>query len=301
MSHAHLLLLDNDPLNLDVLSGYFRSESGITVHTARTAQEAWMVLEQRNGLLDILVLDCLMFDYGSLDLILQIRADQRFAAIPIILQTPSAPSAEQMRNGASVGIYHYLTMPATRDATLSIIQAALSKSTFRTPLRQQSQCPSSHHTPLDACEFSIRTLEEADELAKVIAQACPNADTALLGISELLVNGVEHGNLGLSYEEKTRLALSDCWKSEVDRRSELPANLNKRVHLSFRREPEQITVRIADEGRGFAWQNYLELDPRRACDPNGRGIALARMLSFSSIHYEGCGNVAIATIASASN
>ena len=42
-------------------------------------------------------------------------------------------------------------------------------------------------------------------------------------------------------------------------------------------------------------------DARRACDPNGRGIALTRMLSFSSIHYEGCGNVAAATIAPASN
>jgi hypothetical protein len=39
------------------------------------------------------------------------------------------------------------------------------------------------------------------------------------------------------------------------------------------------------------------MDPERAFDPNGRGIALARLLSFSSIHYEGCGNVAIATIA----
>ena len=146
---------------------------------------------------------------------------------------------------------------------------------------------------------SMRTLEEAGELATLIAQACPNADAALFGISELLVNGVEHGNLGLSYEEKSQLALDNRWKSEVDRRSALPDNLGKRVRLSFRRESERITLRIADEGRGFAWRNYLELDPRRACDPNGRGIALARILSFSSIHYEGCGNVAVATIAPA--
>ncbi len=54
---------------------------------------------------------------------------------------------------------------------------------------------------------------------------------------------------------------------------------------------------LADDGQGFAWQDYLELDPRRACDPNGRGIALSKVLSFSSIHHEGCGNIAVATIA----
>jgi hypothetical protein len=38
------------------------------------------------------------------------------------------------------------------------------------------------------------------------------------------------------------------------------------------------------------------MDPDRAFDPNGRGIALARMLSFSCVKYEGCGNIAVATI-----
>jgi hypothetical protein len=55
-------------------------------------------------------------------------------------------------------------------------------------------------------------------------------------------------------------------------------------------------LKIYDEGHGFPWQNFLELSAERACDPNGRGIALARMMSFSQISYEGCGNIAIATL-----
>jgi len=53
---------------------------------------------------------------------------------------------------------------------------------------------------------------------------------------------------------------------------------------------------VADQGQGFNWRSFLEMDPLRAFDPNGRGIALARMLSFSNICYEGCGNTAVATI-----
>ena len=113
---------------------------------------------------------------------------------------------------------------------------------------------------------------------------------------ELLVNAVEHGNLGLSYEEKTQLKLNDGWRDEIDRRSALPENAAKQVHLSFQRLNETVTIRITDQGHGFPWQEFLDFNPDRACDPNGRGIALARMMSFCSIHYEGCGNVAVATL-----
>lgn len=301
MTDAHLLLVDSDSHSRDTLVGYFQSETGITFHTVCKPQEAWVVLQDRAERFDLMILDCLMPERGGLDLLHRIKGDQRLAEIPIVLQTPTPPTADQMHDGAAAGAYHYLTVPAQHDAVLSIVHAALTKSSFRNALRRQLRNQPGNPRQLDTCEFSIRTLEEAGELATLIAQACPNADAALFGISELLVNGVEHGNLGLSYEEKSQLALDNCWKSEVDRRSALPDNLGKRVRLSFRREPERITLRIADEGRGFAWRNYLELDPRRACDPNGRGIALARMLSFSSIHYEGCGNVAVATIAPASN
>ena len=114
-----------------------------------------------------------------------------------------------------------------------------------------------------------------------------------MGISELLVNGVEHGNLGLSYAEKSTHKREDTWQEEINRRATLPENQGKRVRLSFSRNHDTVTLRIRDEGAGFDWQRFLEMDPERAFDPNGRGIALARMLSFSRIVYEGCRNIAV--------
>jgi len=294
---AHLLLVDRDPLNLAMLVDCFRAEPGITCHAADSLEAALPRLQAHDEYFDLMIADCLMPGRDGLDRLRGMRKDERLAGIPIVLQTPRPPTLEQLREAAAAGAYHYLTMPCRHDAVVSIVHAALTKSSFRNTLRRKLHARSTAEHALDACEFAIRTLEEAGELATLVARACPNAEAALFGISELLVNGVEHGNLGLSYAEKSQLALDNCWKSEVDRRSEHPDNLGKRVRLSFRREAHQITLRIADEGRGFSWQNYLELDPRRACDPNGRGIALSKMLSFSSIHYEGCGNVAVATIA----
>ncbi|HLD95062.1 MAG TPA: response regulator, partial [Alphaproteobacteria bacterium] len=54
-------------------------------------------------------------------------------------------------------------------------------------------------------------------------------------------------------------------------------------------------IRIKDQGNGFDWKKYLELSPERATDPHGRGIAMAKTLSFSRLEYQGCGNEVVAT------
>ena len=51
-----------------------------------------------------------------------------------------------------------------------------------------------------------------------------------------------------------------------------------------------------EQGKGFDWSKFLSFDPDRAFDPNGRGIAMARTMSFSSLEYQGCGNVVVARI-----
>ena len=46
----------------------------------------------------------------------------------------------------------------------------------------------------------------------------------------------------------------------------------------------------------FDWQRFLTFDPERAFDPNGRGIAMARMMSFATLEYQGRGNVVVASV-----
>ena len=51
-----------------------------------------------------------------------------------------------------------------------------------------------------------------------------------------------------------------------------------------------MKVSIADEGPGFAWQEYLTISPDRAFAPNGRGIAVSRQMAFVDMQYLGSGN-----------
>ena len=111
-----------------------------------------------------------------------------------------------------------------------------------------------------------------------------------MGLAELLVNAVEHGSLGILFEEKAQLLAAGAWDREVERRLGLAEHADKRVEVALRRDGDDLVVRVRDQGPGFDPQRFLTLDESRAFYPNGRGIALAREVAVARIEYLGCGN-----------
>ncbi len=59
---------------------------------------------------------------------------------------------------------------------------------------------------------------------------------------------------------------------------------------------QQGKLAFADIDQG-ATRNVLNFDPIAPFDLNGRGIAMARMLGFVSLEYQGAGNVVVARAA----
>jgi len=297
---TRILAVDDEALNLEILLEYFADESALSLDTADGGEAAWALLQNPENDYKAILLDRMMPGLDGIGLLKRIKGDARLAGIPVIMQT-AANSAAQIREGLEAGAYYYLTKPYRRDNLLAIVQAALIDAEARDALRLQLHSHINSLQFLKQAEFSIRTVDEASQLASFIARACPNAEMVVMGISELLINAIEHGNLGLSYAEKSSLKRDDCWRPEIDRRAALATNIVKEVKLQFQRDMHSITLRVIDQGHGFDWQSFLEIDPERAFDPNGRGIALARLLSFSTLIYEGGGNTAVATISLAEN
>ncbi|AXS78866.1 response regulator [Dechloromonas sp. HYN0024] len=295
MTKTCVLLVDDEELNLEILVEYFDGEEPFSLQAADSGEAAWELLQNPENNFKLILLDRMMPGLDGIGLLRRIKGDPRLAGIPVIMQT-AANSPEQIREGLEAGAYYYLTKPYRRDSLLAIVHAALSDANARNALSQQLHQHINSLQFLEKAEFTIRSVEDAGQLASFIAHACPNPEAVVMGISELLINGVEHGNLGLTYAEKSQLKQEDRWHEEVLRRAAMPENASKSVRLSYHRDGDSISLRIADQGCGFDWRNYLQIDPERAFDPNGRGIALARMLSFSNLTYEGCGNIAIATI-----
>ena len=133
-------------------------------------------------------------------------------------------------------------------------------------------------------------------LSSMLASVFPNPTQTVLGISELLINAIEHGNLGVSYEEKTTLLNEDRWTEEIERRMLLDKYKNRYVRVSLTRSHQELTLWIRDEGSGFDWREYLEISPDRATHNHGRGIAMSKSLSFDTLQYIGRGNEVICKV-----
>jgi CheY-like chemotaxis protein len=156
--------------------------------------------------------------------------------------------------------------------------------------------PSSTIEHLESARLKFRTPLEAKNIAVTLAQVCPVPEAAALGFTELFVNAVEHGNLALDYADKSRLLVQNSWAEAIEERLGQPAFSARRVTVRFERTDRHIQVHIQDEGAGFDFEKYLEIDPARMTDPHGRGIAFAKSISFSSLLYQGNGNQVTATI-----
>jgi len=107
---------------------------------------------------------------------------------------------------------------------------------------------------------------------------------------------VEHGNLGITYHEKGELINNEQLFQEITRRQTLEENHNKRVEVCFERRTDALVFTIRDQGNGFDWLRYLDFDHERVFDPNGRGIAMARTMSFDTLEYQGTGNIVVVTV-----
>ncbi|MFZ5444028.1 MAG: ATP-binding protein [Myxococcota bacterium] len=146
-------------------------------------------------------------------------------------------------------------------------------------------------TRIDSARFSVATLEEAESLAEVLARLLPEPMRRLAGLVELLVNAVEHGNLGISGAEKKQLLRSGQWQQEIRRRACTAPWGERVVVVSFERTAREWVLTIEDEGAGF----NPSATPGDPTSLNGRGLSLARA-AFDSLVWEGRGNRVVARV-----
>lgn len=289
-----ILAVDDEALNREILTDYL-SIAGFEVIDADDGDTALQALADHPDV-DAIVLDRMMPRMDGMKVLGKLKSDARFCDIPVIMQTAAA-SGEQIVEGIRAGAYHYLTKPYQDVILLGVIGAALDSAAEKMDLRGEIARTHQVQALLQQGRFRFRTLEEARGLAVLIANCCPDPNAVGPGLLELLVNAVEHGNLGITYEQKAELVVKNRWHEEIERRLASREHRDKFAELFFESHGRAIEIRIKDAGKGFDWTGYLEISPERATHPHGRGIATAKALSFGSVEYVGCGNEVICTVA----
>ena len=106
-----------------------------------------------------------------------------------------------------------------------------------------------------------------------------------------MVNAIEHGNLGLGYEEKKQLLEDNLWAEEISKRQSGDSYKNLEVTVNFERSNDCVKITITDKGNGFNWKDFMEISVSRVTAPNGRGIAFAQRAEGVRLEYNETGNV----------
>ncbi len=122
-----------------------------------------------------------------------------------------------------------------------------------------------------------------------------DSGTALMvkmGLQEILINAVEHGNLGISFDEKTRALEENRYLDFIRERQQDSRYRDRTVRIEYKLSPHEVQYLITDEGEGFDISGTLKkVDDtvEQELLSHGRGIRMTRLL-FDKVKYNKKGN-----------
>jgi CheY-like chemotaxis protein len=290
----HILVVDDEPLNREIIEHYLEDEN-YEITEASDGNEALEILNESPEKFDVILLDRMMPNVSGIEVLKKMKQDATLSKIPVILQTARS-TKEDIKEGIDEGAYFYLTKPFEEEMLLSMMRSAIEERINYLSYKESLSEGVSSLSMMQHGHFKFRTLDEAKILSMYLAKSCPDPEKIILGLSELFINAIEHGNLGISYDDKTELNSENRWLEEVEKRLTSNEHKDKYVDVIFDRNKENITIKITDQGQGFDWKEYMDFSPERVFDNHGRGIASSNMMSLDELTYNDIGNEATAII-----
>ena len=286
-----ILIVDDDPANLLLIKSIL-TDQGFRLLTAADGRQAQSIIRKKGADITALLLDWEMPNMNGIDFLRWLKDQREYEHTPVIMQT-AKEDPENVREGIEAGAYYYLIKPFNREVLLTIVQAAAADVRLRRELLEKLKQSENPYDILVDGLFQFKKLLEGELLAARIANASPHPEKVMI-ISELMRNAVEHGNLGITYDEKTAILADGDLTKEIERRLKLPKYADRIVRVQFRKFPTKLTVTIEDQGEGFDFSKYLGFDEARVFDSHGRGIAMTA--SELDVQYQGKGNSVTVTI-----
>ena len=286
-----ILIVDDDEFFSTLLQRILLN-AGYQVALAVDGREALARLAS-DWAFDAILLDRLMPGLDGLHVLEYLKRSPELRDIPVVLQTVLGSEAE-MQEGLKAGAVHYLVKPLAPHLVLQVVAAAIRDFAARKGLHAELASTRNAMGLIERGVFRYQTLQQCYDLAALLAKACPDPKRTVVGLSELMINALEHGNLGISYAEKGALIEQQGWTEEIQRRQQLPEHQGQWVTVRFLRSASRCRFHIQDQGQGFAWRSFQEPSPERLFDSHGRGILLAKWETFDRLEYQGNGSSVLA-------
>jgi CheY-like chemotaxis protein len=227
---------------------------------------------------DLIFLDLHMPVLDGLPALSEIRDESPY--VPVVIVSSNTDPATTER-ALSLGAVNLIRKPFDREE----IQFVLDQ--IWTAIEERAEI----HDVLDLVDRRATRLSFRNEsgiLAKIVAYlgrelqvGYPGYDIPVtevkLALYEALANAYEHGNLGISFEEKsTVLQEPGGIERLVQKRLADPRLAERLIHVHVEYRKDCAVYEISDEGEGFDHRQQVDRPPAGATALHGRGITLIR-------------------------
>jgi len=138
-------------------------------------------------------------------------------------------------------------------------------------------------------------LTSAEELSQRVVRNLekyldPGRVTAVrIGLREVVINAIEHGNLAITYDEKTRELNSGNYLEFIQKRQADPTYRDRKVVVEYELRTVDVVYTITDDGSGFDHRAIRARETIHQQDSHGRGIAVTEN-AFDEVIYNEVGN-----------
>lgn len=282
------ILLVEDDITIRLSLQRVMERIGHDVHVVsdgRAGMTAW-----RAGHPDVVVSDIQMPVMSGIDML----REMRLAGFntPVIILTGS-DSWQHVVMAMEAKANHYLRKPVRVSLLEGLLRRVeVENSPVQMPIEEPAdlrgfvgnglffEIPNRIDLPRAVAEMLVRRVEERLHP--------PDAFGLRVGLSELVMNAMEHGNLEINGEEKAEAlgGEADCYLTLWNSRLAKSDLTMRRVRIQACEMENGCVWEIRDEGPGFDWQPYLETNnPVEANSLHGRGIFVSKF-QFDFLEYD---------------
>ncbi len=283
MIPGRLLIIDDNKDLLEFLRDFFR-KNGFDVLLALTASDG--IDKFKSFMPDVVITDMRLPDKPGNWVVKEVKSVNK--KTPVIIITGYSDHhliVEAMENGAT----ELLKKPFKQKDLkylLSKIEILLKRihvdlsSRFVLWEKRHYRIPNDIHVVPNVVDYLF---DRVDYL-------CENDSFLRIGLQEVLINAIEHGNLEISYSDKQKMLDGGDYNQLLAVRATQDRYKEKYVDIKIFSTPQYLKVIVEDMGNGFDLSALPNLgDPENFFKESGKGILMA-INAFDQVQYNDVGN-----------
>jgi DNA-binding response OmpR family regulator len=281
-----ILIIDDEKQVRDVLN-IALNEEGYESLQAPSGEQGVDLFKSSEP--DIVITDVMMPGIDGIEVTKQMRAHRD--DIDVVVMSGFG-TEELVINALRAGASNYIKKPIVFDELFKIIDDII----FKRENRKR------YEISRDVVESEQKSLVIGNDLSRVwgtVNQILFNTQVAVdhttlegmcIGLYELLINAIEHGNLGITFQDKSDALENNTYTELLQNRMENAEKEGKVVRIHSDYSPSSMSIDIQDQGNGFDLEKLPNItDAASILMDHGRGILLANLF-YDSVAYEEPGN-----------